>query len=58
MKVNAFKSKFSAKMIECLGYLITRNDIQPINNKEEAILSFKASITRKEEATTTFYWHS
>jgi hypothetical protein len=47
--VNISKCKFFAKQIEYLthGYWITRQGIQPIHNKVEAILNIKASKTRK-----------
>ena len=38
MRVNASKSKFFAEQIEYLGYWITRQGIQPVHNKIEAIL--------------------
>jgi hypothetical protein len=43
------KSKFFAEQIEylALGYWITRQGIQPIRNKVEAILDIKAPKTRK-----------
>jgi hypothetical protein len=49
MRVNISKSKFFAEQIEYLGYWITRQGIQPIRNKAEAILNTKAPKTRKEE---------
>jgi hypothetical protein len=52
MRVNISKSKFFAEQIEYLGYWITRQGIQPIRNKVEAILNVKAPKTRKEETTT------
>jgi hypothetical protein len=39
MRVNISKSKFFAEQIEYMGYWITRQGIQPIHNKVEAILS-------------------
>jgi hypothetical protein len=45
MRVNISKSKFFAEQIEYLGYWITRQDIQPIRNKAEAIINIKASRT-------------
>jgi hypothetical protein len=49
MRVNIFKSKFFAEQIEYLihGYWITRQGIQPIRSKVEAILNIKAPKTRK-----------
>jgi hypothetical protein len=58
MKVNISKSKFFAEQIEYLGYWITRQDIQPIRNKVEAILNIKAPKTRKEKLSTPVYWYS
>jgi hypothetical protein len=58
MIVNISKSKFFAVQIEYLGYWITRQGIQPIHNKVEAILNIKAPKTRKEEPTTPDYWYS
>jgi hypothetical protein len=58
MRVNISKSKFFAKQIEYLGYWITRQGIQPIRNKVEAILNIKATKTRKEETATPVYWYS
>ena len=48
MRVNASKSKFFAEQIEYLGYWITRQGIQPVHNKIEAIPKIKAPKTRKE----------
>jgi hypothetical protein len=47
MGVNISKSKFFVEQIEYLGYWITRQGIQPIRNKVEAILNIKAPKTRK-----------
>jgi hypothetical protein len=58
MRVNISKSKFFAEQIEYLGYWITRQVIQPMRNKVEAILNIKAPKTRKEEASTPVYWYS
>jgi microcompartment protein CcmL/EutN len=58
MRVNISRSKFFAEQIEYLGYWITRQVIQSIGNKVEAILNIKAPKTRKEETTTQFYWYS
>jgi hypothetical protein len=49
MRVNISNSKFFAEQIEYLGYWITRQGIQPIRNKVEAILNIKAPKTRKEQ---------
>jgi hypothetical protein len=48
MRVNISKSKFFADQIEYLGYLITRQGIQPIHHNVEAILHIKAPKVRKE----------
>jgi hypothetical protein len=48
MRVNISKSKFFAEQIEYLGYWITRQGIQSMRNKVEAILNIKAPKTRKE----------
>jgi hypothetical protein len=58
MEVNVSKSKFFSEQIEYLGYWITRQGIQPIRNKVEAILNIKAPKTRKEEPSTPVYWYS
>jgi hypothetical protein len=58
MRVNISKSKFFAEQIEYLGYWITRQGIQPIRNKFEAILNIKAPKTRKAQQTTTVYCYS
>jgi hypothetical protein len=60
MRVNISKSKFFAEQIEYLGYWITRQGIQPIQNKVEmnAILIIKAPKTRKEKLSTPVYWYS
>jgi hypothetical protein len=42
------KSKFFAEQIEYLEYWITRQGIQPMRNKVEAILNIKAPKTRKQ----------
>jgi hypothetical protein len=47
MRVNISKSKLFVEQIEYLGYWITRQGIQPIRNKVEAILNIKAPKTRK-----------
>ncbi len=41
LKVNAAKSTLCALEIECLGYLLTRDSIQPQSNKVQAILAIK-----------------
>jgi hypothetical protein len=54
MRVNFAKSKFFAEQIEYLEYRywITKQDIQAIHNKVEAILNIKAPKTRKKELGT------
>jgi hypothetical protein len=58
MRVNISESKFFAEQMEYLGYWITRQGIQPMHNKIEAILNIKEPKTRKEEPTTPVYWYS
>jgi hypothetical protein len=58
MIVNISKSKFFAEQIEYLGYWNTRQGIQPIRNKVEAIINIKVPKTRKEEPATPVYWYS
>jgi hypothetical protein len=58
MRVNISKSKFFVEQIEYLGYWITRQGIQPIRKKVEAILNIKAPKTRKEEQIIPVYWYS
>jgi hypothetical protein len=60
MRVNISKSKFFEEQIEylALGYWITRQGIQPIHNKVEAILNINAPKTRNEEPATPVYWYS
>jgi hypothetical protein len=55
MRVNISKSKFFADQIQYLGYWITRQGIQPMRNKVEAILNIKAPKTRKEEISRPVY---
>jgi hypothetical protein len=57
MRMDISKSKFFAEQIEYLGYWITRQGIQPMRNKVEAILNIKALKKRKEETTTPVYWY-
>jgi hypothetical protein len=58
MRVNNSKSKFFAEQLEYLGYLITRQGIQPMRNKVEAILNYMAPKTREEQQTMPVYWYS
>jgi hypothetical protein len=58
MRVNISKSKFFAEQIQYLGYWITRQGIQPIHNKVDAILNIKAPKTRKAQQITPVYWYS
>jgi hypothetical protein len=55
MRVKISKSKFFAEQIEYLGYWITRQAIQPISNKVEAILNVKPPKTRKAQQAKPFY---
>jgi hypothetical protein len=55
MRVNISKFKFFAEQIEYMGYWITRQHIQSIHNKVEAILNIKAAKTRKVDRTTPVY---
>jgi hypothetical protein len=56
MRVNASKSKFFAQQIEYLGigYWITRQGIQPVHSKVEAILNIKAPKTRSRKELRQF----
>jgi hypothetical protein len=56
--VDFSKTKFFAEHIEYLGYSITRQGIQPIRNKVEALINIKATKTRKEDKTISDYWYS
>jgi hypothetical protein len=58
MRVNTSKSMFFAEQIEYLEYCITRQGIEPIRNKTEAILNIKALKKRKENAATPDYYYS
>jgi hypothetical protein len=58
IRVNISKSKFFAEQIEYLRYWITRQGIQPIRNKVEAILNIKGPKTRNAQQTTPVYWYS
>jgi hypothetical protein len=57
LRVNFPKSKFFAEQIEYLGYWITRQGIQPIHNKVEAILNIKAPKNNKKALATPVYWY-
>ena len=48
LKVNANKSFFARTELEYLGYWITRDGIQPLPKKVEAIMKIDAPKTRKE----------
>jgi hypothetical protein len=48
LKVNATKSFFGKPELEYLGYWITRNGIQPVAKKVEAILNIDTPKTRRE----------
>jgi hypothetical protein len=54
MRVNISKSNFFLEQIQNLGYWITRQGIQPIHNKVEAILNIKAPKTRKHNKIRQF----
>jgi hypothetical protein len=48
LKVNANKSHFAVSEIEYLGYWITRNGVQPVPKKVEAIQCIASPTTRKQ----------
>ena len=48
LKVNAKKSFFARGELEYRGYWITRDGIQPMKNKVEAIMKIAAPTNRKE----------
>ena len=48
LKVNANKSFFGQAELEYLGYWITRDSIQPLPKKVEAMLNIKTPTTRKQ----------
>ena len=48
LKVNAKKSFFGQESVEYLGYIISRDGIQPVPKKVEAILAIKEPTTRKQ----------
>jgi hypothetical protein len=48
LKINANKSQFAVSEIEYLGYWITRNGIQPVHKKVEAIQCITPLITKKQ----------
>ena len=48
LKVNAKKSFFARQELEYLGYWITREGIQPVSKKVEAILKIAEPTTRRE----------
>jgi hypothetical protein len=54
MRVNISKSKFFTEQIQNLGYWISRQGIQPIRNKVEAILNIKLPKTRKHNKIRQF----
>jgi hypothetical protein len=60
MRVKISESKFFSEQMEYLkhAYWITRQGIQPMRNKFEAILNIKAPKTRKEKAAMPVYWYS
>jgi putative transposase len=48
LKVNANKSHFAVSEIEYLGYWITRNGIQSVHKKVEAIKHIAPLTTKKQ----------
>jgi hypothetical protein len=48
LKINANKSHFAVSEIEYLGYWITRNGIQPVHKKVEAIQRIAPPTTKKQ----------
>ena len=48
LKVNANKSAFCQEQLECLGHWISREGIQPMKNKVEAIMNTAEPRTRRE----------
>jgi hypothetical protein len=60
MSVDTSNHKFFAEQIEYLEYRywITRQGIQHIRNKVEAIFNIEAPKTRKEEPDTQVYWYN
>ena len=48
LKINAKKSFFAKPELEYLGYWITRDGIQPIAKKVEAILAINAPTTKRQ----------
>ena len=48
LKINANKSHFAVSEIEYLGYWITRNGIQPVHKKVEAIQCIAPLTTKKQ----------
>jgi hypothetical protein len=48
LKINTNKSHFAVSEIECLGYWITRNGIQPVTKKVKAIQCTAPPTTRKQ----------
>jgi hypothetical protein len=48
-KINAVKSCFGEHQAEYLGYLITRQGIQPVAKKVHAIHSLKPYMTTKQQ---------
>jgi Reverse transcriptase (RNA-dependent DNA polymerase) len=48
LKINANKSFFDKPELEYLGYWITRNGIQPVTKKMQAILNINTPTTKRE----------
>jgi hypothetical protein len=55
LKVNTNKSWFAQEELEYLGYWITRNGIQPAQEKVAAIQNISAPT--KKEGTMSLYWN-
>ena len=48
LKVNAEKSSFFASEIECLGYMLTKDGIKPVQKKVQAVLDLHSSTNLKQ----------
>ena len=48
LKINANKSHFAVSEIECLGYWITRNGIQPVHKKLKQFNALLLQLLRKQ----------
>jgi hypothetical protein len=58
MRVNASKSKFFTEQIEYLGYWNTRQGIQPVHNKVEAILHLSPPPLPNKKRIKPIHWCS